>query len=73
MRKKFWLEMLEGRYNSEELGVNGKIILKSLLRNKGGRLVHWISLAHDSYRWLSHVNLLTDSKIPLSAGHFLTS
>jgi hypothetical protein len=41
----FWLEYLKGRDHSEDLGVNGSIILDCLLRKYGGKL--WIE-----YIWL---------------------
>jgi hypothetical protein len=40
MRIKFCLESLEGRDQSEDLGVDGRIILKSILRTEGWRV--WI-------------------------------
>jgi hypothetical protein len=35
MPTKFWLESLKGRHQSEELGADGKIILKIYLREIG--------------------------------------
>jgi hypothetical protein len=32
MRTKFWIESEKGRYHSEDLGVDGRIILKQILR-----------------------------------------
>jgi hypothetical protein len=50
MRTKFWLGSPKGRHHSEDLGVNGTIILKSILR-KWGDSVDWIYLAQDRDRW----------------------
>jgi hypothetical protein len=35
MCTKFWLESLKGRDHSEDLSVDGRIILKLILREKG--------------------------------------
>jgi hypothetical protein len=42
MCKKFWLESLKGRDHSEDLDVDGKIILKWILGKSG--LGMWIGL-----------------------------
>jgi hypothetical protein len=34
MRTRFWFESLKGRDHSEDLGVDGKIILKLILGNR---------------------------------------
>jgi hypothetical protein len=44
----FWLESLKERDESKDLGVNGLIILKSVLKKWG---VDWIYLAQDRDRW----------------------
>jgi hypothetical protein len=33
-----WLESLKGKDHSEELGVDGRIILQSVLEKKGGKV-----------------------------------
>jgi hypothetical protein len=35
-RARVWLESLKGREKSEDLGVDGRIILKRILRKQGG-------------------------------------
>jgi hypothetical protein len=42
MRTNFLLENLNGRDHSEDLGIDGKIILKLILRKLSGRM--WTSL-----------------------------
>jgi hypothetical protein len=44
------LESLKGRDHSENLGINGRIILKSILGNRIGD-VDWIHADHDRGRW----------------------
>jgi hypothetical protein len=48
MRIKLWSENLKGRDHIEDLGVDGTIILKSVLRKYG---VDWIYLAQDGGQW----------------------
>jgi hypothetical protein len=45
MRTKFWLENLKGRNHSEDLGVDGRIILKWISNKMES--VDWIDLAQD--------------------------
>jgi hypothetical protein len=45
MGTKLWLESLKGRKNSEDLGVDGRIILKTDLKETGWDGVDWVHLA----------------------------
>jgi hypothetical protein len=45
MGTKFWLENLEGRDHSEDLGVGGKIILEWILGKLDGKVVDLVDLA----------------------------
>jgi hypothetical protein len=38
MHTKYWLESLKGRHCSEDPGVDGRTILKWILRKLGGRV-----------------------------------
>jgi hypothetical protein len=38
MPRKSWLENLTGRNHSDDLGVNGRIILEWILEKQGGKL-----------------------------------
>jgi hypothetical protein len=45
MRTKFWSENLKGRDHSEDMGIDGKIILQRMLGKYGGKtLTLWIWL-----------------------------
>jgi hypothetical protein len=50
MRKKVWLESLKGRDNSEDVGVDGRIILKWALRTYVGMVWSgfiWLRIGND--------------------------
>jgi hypothetical protein len=47
MHTKFWSENLKGGDNMEDLGVNGKINIRSYLRKTDWEGVEWIHLAED--------------------------
>jgi hypothetical protein len=55
MHTKFWMEILKGRDHSQNLGIDGKIILKCILR-RVGRL-DWIYLVQDRDQWRAAVKL----------------
>jgi hypothetical protein len=38
MNSKFWTENLKGRYNSEDLGVDGELILEQILGTSCGKV-----------------------------------
>jgi hypothetical protein len=38
VRTKFWQKNLKGKYHSEDLGVDGKIILEQILEKEGGKM-----------------------------------
>jgi hypothetical protein len=38
MHTKFWFEILKGRDHSEDLGVDGRIMLEWILRNQAGKV-----------------------------------
>jgi hypothetical protein len=59
-----------GRYDSGELDVDVKIILRLLLKKKD---VVWIQLARNMAQWSAFVNTKMNLLIPYKAGNFLTS
>jgi hypothetical protein len=46
MHKEFWYRNMRKRDNFENLGIDGKIILESILKKTGWEDVDWIDLAH---------------------------
>jgi hypothetical protein len=42
MHRKFWSENLKGRDHSEDLGIDGRILLEMYLRETGYDGVDWI-------------------------------
>jgi hypothetical protein len=65
MHTEFWLEMLKERDNSENVGVDDRIILKWILGQYGERM--WICLLHVSLerdRWRTFVNTKINGLVP---------
>jgi hypothetical protein len=52
---KFWLESLKGRDHSEDLGVDGRIILKWTLG------IHW---AQERDQWRTFMNTVMNLRVP---------
>jgi len=63
----------EGKNHLGDPGVDGRIILRWILRkwNVGG--MDWIELAQDRNRWPAFVNAVMNLRVPSNAGNFLTS
>jgi hypothetical protein len=59
------LEIRKGREHSEDLGVDGKIILRNMdLREIRFGDVDWIHLAQDRDRWWTLVNIVMNLRVP---------
>ena len=56
----FWWADVRGRDHSEDLGVNGRIMLKEV--GCGG--MDWISLVQDRERWRELVNAVMNLRLP---------
>jgi hypothetical protein len=55
-----FVEKLEGKNHSDDLGVDGRIILEWIL----GWDVEWMHLAQDRNQWLAVVNTIMNLRVP---------
>jgi len=53
MHTKVWLEKLKGRYCSEDVGTDGRIILELILKKLGGKIL----LRRPGHRWKDHIRI----------------
>jgi hypothetical protein len=60
----FWWEDLRERDHSEEIGVDGRIILRWVFRKVGCGSMDWIDLAQDRNRWRAVVNVVMNLRVP---------
>jgi hypothetical protein len=69
----FWWGALRGRHHLEDLGIDGKIILKCIFMkwDEGG--MDWTNLAQDRDRRWAPVNAVINRRFTYNAGSFLTS
>jgi hypothetical protein len=68
----FWWGNLRERDHLEDLGVDGRIILRWIFRKWGGDM-DWIDLDQDRDRWRALVNAVMKFHVPYNEGNFLTS
>jgi hypothetical protein len=61
MNKIFWSDNLKERDHSEDLGINGRIILEWILRKQ---VVDWIHLAQDRDQCRALVNKVINFRVP---------
>jgi hypothetical protein len=54
-------------------GVDGRIILKCIVRKLDVGGVDWIELAQDRDRWRALVNAVMDLRVTINVGHLLTT
>ena len=66
-----WGDLSEGDH-LQDLGINGRIILKRISKNWDGGM-NWIDLTQDRDRWRAVVNAVTNFQVPQNSGVFLTS
>jgi hypothetical protein len=62
-----------GRDHSEDLGVDGTIILEWILGKLGGESVDWMHVAQDRDQCWALVNKIMNLRFPYKAGNLLTS
>jgi hypothetical protein len=63
---------LRERVHLEDLGVDGRIILRWIFR-KGSGFMDWIESVQDRERWRELVSAVRKLRVPYNAGNFLTS
>jgi len=63
MHIKFLLQNWKGRDHSEDLGIEGKIILEWIFR-KQWEAVDWMHLTQDKDQWQGLVNMITNLQVP---------
>jgi hypothetical protein len=66
----FWWGNMRERDHLENLGVDGRVILKWVFKKWDGRM-DWIDLAQDRDRWLALVNAVMKPSSSIQCGEFL--
>jgi hypothetical protein len=55
---------LKGRYHSDDLGVDGTIILETDVRKTEWEVVDWMHLAQDKDQWRVLVKMVMNLRVP---------
>jgi hypothetical protein len=63
MRIVFWLESLKGRDHSEDLDVDGMMLLEWILGIQGEEDVEWMHLARYRDQWQAVVNTVMNLSV----------
>ena len=59
----FWLGNLRERAHLEDVGLDGRIILKWIFKKWGGGM-YWIDLARDRDWWRDLANMVINFRVP---------
>jgi hypothetical protein len=57
----FWCEYLRERHNLEDLGIDGRVTVKSVLNESVGK---WIYLAQERDSWRACSNAVMNHRVP---------
>jgi hypothetical protein len=64
LHTKFWSENLKVRDHSEDIGLDGRIILEWILWKSAWEGVDWIHVAQDRDLWRAVVNTVMNLRVP---------
>ena len=70
-KKKCILDFGWEKYHLEDLGVDGRVILKEIFKKWGGKTIDWTDLAQYRDRWRALVDFSNEHSVSVKHGEFL--